>query len=95
MTQRGPAIRFAGRRGLAVRKRETSKVEKRSVSINGHRTSISLEQPFWDELARRAEARKKSIAQLIAEIDGKRDHDNLSSAIRLYLFEEAIRQAKE
>lgn len=65
-----------------------SLVAKRSVSIRGHRTSFSLEQPFFDELAAIAAARKMPIAALIAEIDENRPQGaNLSSAIRLHVLE--------
>jgi predicted DNA-binding ribbon-helix-helix protein len=43
-------------------------VKKRSVSIRGHRTSLSLEDAFWDELSAMAEARDMSVAALITEI---------------------------
>lgn len=57
-------------------------VEKRSVTIAGHRTSVSLEAEFWDGLGALAAARGLSVAALIAEIDDARD-GNLSSALRL------------
>ena len=47
-------------------------MKKRSVSIRGHRTSLSLEDGFWDELARIAQRRGTSVAGLIAEIDNSR-----------------------
>lgn len=61
-------------------------VIKRSVMIAGHRTSVSLEQPFWDALREIAEARDSSIAGLVAEIDARRGDGNLSSAIRLFVL---------
>lgn len=63
---------------------------KRSVSIKGHRTSISLEPPFWDALKEIAEARGLSLAGLIAEIDRARGDEpaaNLSSALRVFVLE--------
>lgn len=63
---------------------------KRSVVIAGHRTSISLEQPFWDALAEIATRRGVSANALIAEIDRGRS-GNLSSAIRIFVLEEARR----
>jgi predicted DNA-binding ribbon-helix-helix protein len=62
-------------------------IVKRSVMIAGHRTSVSVEQPFWNHLRRLAETRGMSIAALIAEIDQGRNRQNLSSAIRLYVLE--------
>ncbi|MGN6538006.1 MAG: ribbon-helix-helix domain-containing protein [Mesorhizobium sp.] len=65
-----------------------SRVEKRSVSIRGHRTSYSLEKPFHDELAAIATERTLPLAALIAEIDQNRPREtNLSSALRLYVLE--------
>ncbi|MER8827084.1 ribbon-helix-helix domain-containing protein [Mesorhizobium sp. M0938] len=65
-----------------------SPVEKRSVTIRGHRTSYSLEKPFFDDLVAIAAARKLTLAALVAEIDGARPRDaNLSSALRLYVLE--------
>ncbi|MCA3563881.1 MAG: ribbon-helix-helix domain-containing protein [Methylocystis sp.] len=61
---------------------------KRSVMIAGHRTSVSVEQAFWDHLKRLAEARGLSTGALIAEIDQGRKRQNLSSAIRLYVLEQ-------
>lgn len=63
-------------------------VEKRSVTIRGHRTSYSLEKPFSDELATIAESRGLTIAALVAEIDEQRPREaNLSSALRLYVLD--------
>lgn len=65
-----------------------SLVRKRSVTIRGHRTSFSLEQPFFDELAAIAAARPMALAALIAEIDESRPRDaNLSSALRVYVLD--------
>ena len=65
-----------------------SLVEKRSVTIRGHRTSYSLEKPFSDELAAIAESRGLTIAALVTEIDEHRPREaNLSSALRLYVLE--------
>lgn len=71
-----------------------SLVEKRSVTIRGHRTSYSLEKPFSDELAAIAENRGLTIAALVAEIDERRPREaNLSSALRLYVLEWVKREA--
>lgn len=60
---------------------------KRSISIAGHRTSISVEAPFWEGLAEIARARNLSVAALIAEIDRDRSAGtNLSSAVRLHVL---------
>lgn len=61
---------------------------KKSISIRGHRTSYSLEQPFHDELSNMATERGLSLAALVAEIDTTRRQDaNLSSALRLSVLE--------
>ena len=62
-------------------------VIKRSLVIAGHRTSISLEETFWRELKALAEKRALSINALVAQIDAGRGKANLSSAIRVFLFE--------
>ena len=61
-------------------------MKKRSVSIRGHRTSLSLEDGFWEELARIAQLRGTSVASLIAEIDNSRS-GGLSSAVRLFVLD--------
>jgi predicted DNA-binding ribbon-helix-helix protein len=70
-----------------------SVVRKHSVAIRGHRTSFSIEQPFMDELRGIAEARGQPLAALIAAIDEERPRDaNLSSALRVFVLEEAKRR---
>lgn len=61
-------------------------IVKRSVAIAGHQTSVSLEEPFWDELKRMAAERGMSVNGLIADIDARRARTNLSSAIRLEIL---------
>jgi len=70
-------------------------MHKRSVTIDGHRTSISLEDAFWAELSAIARARGLSLNALVAEIDharGTSEAGNLSSALRLYVLEELKKQ---
>lgn len=59
---------------------------KRSLTIAGHRTSISLEPEFWDALQAAAKEDGKSLAALVSEIDQTRGLRNLSSAIRVWLL---------
>jgi predicted DNA-binding ribbon-helix-helix protein len=59
---------------------------KRSVTISGHRTSISLEPEFWVALTTLATSGDKSVAALVGEIDAGRDGRNLSSAIRVHVL---------
>jgi len=63
-------------------------VIKRSVAIAGHRTSVSLEAPFWDALKDIAAVRGASVQALVAEIDAGRGGANLSSAIRVFVLRE-------
>ena len=66
-------------------------MRKRSVSIRGHRTSISVEDVFWNRLLHMAAMRDLSAAALIAEIDAEREAEvNLSSAIRVAVLEHAL-----
>jgi len=58
---------------------------KRSVTVAGHRTSVTLESAFWTALKEIADARGKSMGALIAEIDAQQP-ENLSSAIRLFVL---------
>jgi predicted DNA-binding ribbon-helix-helix protein len=63
-------------------------MSKRSLTIAGHRTSISLEEPFWDALAEIAAARQISVAALVAGIDrGRPPEANLSAAIRVAVLD--------
>lgn len=64
------------------------RMRKRSIAVAGHRTSISLEDAFWSRLGEIAAAKGTSIASLVTEIDRSRA-GNLSSAIRVYILEEA------
>jgi predicted DNA-binding ribbon-helix-helix protein len=64
---------------------------KRSLTISGHRTSLSLEPEFWEALQQAAARRKITIATLVAEIDQARGERNLSSAVRVFLLKEAQR----
>jgi len=63
-------------------------MNKRSVTINGHATSISLEAPFWRELKRIADEAGLSVAALVARIDADRKTGNLSSALRLAVLDD-------
>lgn len=72
-----------------------SRPVKRSFAIKGHRTSISLEAPFWDALKEAAAQDGKPLAQLISEIDGSRGTSGLSSAVRIWLLERYRARAAE
>lgn len=69
---------------------------KRSITISGHRTSITLEQAFWDELKEIACREKLSVTELVRRIDATRDADgSLTSAIRVFILEEVKMQRDE
>ena len=60
---------------------------KRSVVVSGHKTSVSLEDPFWRALKEIAAGRNLTLSDLVASIDAERKHANLSSAIRLFILD--------
>ena len=59
---------------------------KHSLTLRGHRTSVSLEQAFWDEFRRIAAQTGRSINDLAAEIDASRSDVGLASAIRVHVL---------
>ena len=61
-------------------------VPKHSIIIAGHKTNVSLEDEFWSGLREIADERNESASHLIAAINAKRRHGNLSSAIRLFVL---------
>jgi predicted DNA-binding ribbon-helix-helix protein len=63
-----------------------SSVGKRSVVVAGHKTSISLEDEFWKGFHEIAGERAQTLSHLVATVDAKRQHGNLSSAIRLFVL---------
>jgi len=63
-----------------------SSVVKRSIVINGHKTSVSLEDAFWTDLKTIAHAQQVTLSELVTKIDGAREQNNLSSAIRLFVL---------
>jgi len=67
--------------------KESDRPVKRSVTLRGHRTSVSLENAFWQEFRRLATVEGKSVNALAAEIDDTRTPPaSLASAIRLYIL---------
>lgn len=60
-------------------------LRKRSVTVAGHRTSVSLENPFWDALRDIAQEQGRSLNELVTEVDRARDPaSGLSSALRVH-----------
>jgi predicted DNA-binding ribbon-helix-helix protein len=72
-------------------------MRKRSITIHGHQTSISLEDEFWQELTAIAQTRKLSLNALVTEVDKTRSspkglRGNLSSALRVYVLKQTKRK---
>ncbi|EDP62269.1 hypothetical protein BAL199_19648 [alpha proteobacterium BAL199] len=65
---------------------------KRSVTIAGHATSVSMEDAFWRRLSQFAGERDQSVNSLVAEIDRTRS-TNLSSAVRVWVLEQCAQRA--
>ena len=64
----------------------TRAIVKRSLAVAGHRTSVSLEPAFWDEIERIAHERGLSIQALVSAVDAERGAANLSSALRVHVL---------
>ena len=64
-----------------------SPVVKRSIIIGKHKTSVSLEEAFWQGLKDIAASRRVPLRNLVNSIDTERQHGNLSSAIRLFVLD--------
>ena len=64
-----------------------SPVVKRSIVIAGHKTSVSLEDEFWNGLKEIATNRSMTLSDIVSTIDSGRQHGNLSSAIRLFVLD--------
>ena len=64
-----------------------STVVKRSIVLAGHKTSVSLEDAFWNGLKEIVRERQMTLSELVAEIDAQRQLGNLSSALRLFVLE--------
>ena len=63
-----------------------SVVAKRSIVIDKHKTSVSLEDEFWQGLKEIAAERHLTLSELVSDIDGMRRQGNLSSALRLFVL---------
>ncbi len=72
-----------------------SPVVKRSIVIAGHKTSVSLEDAFWQGLKDIARARGMTLSDLVATIDTDRRHGNLSSGIRLFVLDHYRSQSED
>ena len=68
------------------KQRGKSLVFKRNISLNGRASCVSLEDEFWEAVKEIAATQQRPVSDLITEIDGKRQHANLSSEIRLFVL---------
>jgi predicted DNA-binding ribbon-helix-helix protein len=64
-----------------------SPVVKRSIVVGGHKTSVSLEEAFWNGMKEISRIRSMTLSELVGEIDTARQQGNLSSAIRLFVLD--------
>jgi predicted DNA-binding ribbon-helix-helix protein len=70
-------------------------IRKRSLKLNGHATSVSLEDEFWRELKGMAGAHGIALSELVERIDDARAGKNLSSALRLAVLEALKRNRRD
>lgn len=61
-------------------------IVKRSIVIDGHKTSVSLEDAFWNSLKDIGRDRDQTLSEMVSDIDSRRLNGNLSSAIRLFVL---------
>jgi predicted DNA-binding ribbon-helix-helix protein len=75
--------------------RMQSLVVKRSIVIAGHKTSVSLEEPFWVGLKEIAQSQHITLSTMVGDIDAARRRGNLSSAIRLFVLDNLRKRVPE
>ena len=75
------------------RRRAKSTVGRHAVSIAGRKTSVSLENAFWQSLKEIASEHDMTPSELVADINSERRHANLSSAIRLFVLDSYRRKS--
>ena len=63
---------------------------KRSLTLRGHRTSVSLEEPFWQAFRDLAAQQGMTLNQLATHIDAQRGQTGLASAIRVHILRAAL-----
>jgi predicted DNA-binding ribbon-helix-helix protein len=71
--------------GAAVMK--SSLIVKRSITVAGHKTSVTLEDAYWESLKEIATGRNMTLSSLVTAVDSERPRSNLSSAIRLFVLD--------
>jgi predicted DNA-binding ribbon-helix-helix protein len=85
--RRNACIRQELAAGVQAMTDSLKRTTKRSITIKNHKTSVSLENEFWDCLREIALERGVSLQALVAAIDANRQHPNLSSAIRIFVLQ--------
>jgi predicted DNA-binding ribbon-helix-helix protein len=70
-----------------MRRRVKSSVVQHSITVDGRKTTVSLEETFWTDLKQIARAQGATLSELVTKIDHTREGGTLSSAIRLYVLE--------
>jgi predicted DNA-binding ribbon-helix-helix protein len=79
-------------RSVLKEKPMKSPIAKRSVVLDHHKTSISLEDEFWNGVRAIADRKNMKLTELLQQIDSERSHSNLSSAIRVFVLNETRAQ---
>ena len=79
---RGSQRKLAGNRDAS-----NTTARPSGAAVAGHKTSVSLEDPFWEGLKEIAKAKRQSLSELVGGIDTDREHGNLSSALRLFVLD--------
>jgi predicted DNA-binding ribbon-helix-helix protein len=74
---------------------ERRHIKKRSVRIGKQRTGLTLEDEFWEGFIEIARERNLPLSNLLADIDGHREHANFSSAVRLFVLDYYVTLAKQ
>ena len=70
-----------------------SAIVKRSIVLFGHKTSVSLENEFWEGLRQIADQQETTMSALLQQINSDRRYANLSSAVRIFVFDHFHAQA--
>jgi predicted DNA-binding ribbon-helix-helix protein len=84
-------VKFRRREGLVTK----SPIVKRSVSLDGHKTSVSLEDQFWTALKEIAAVKEVNVQELILKAKSAGESRNLSSAVRLFVLDHYRQQAAD
>jgi predicted DNA-binding ribbon-helix-helix protein len=77
------------------RRLNKSRVRKRSINVGAHKTSLTLEEEFWQGLRDIAVMRNLSLSKLVAAVDTDRERDNFSSVIRVFVLEDYMTLAEQ